>query len=661
MDSVACEPHVIKGTNNPRNEESPMWRSHKFLLPLLAAALTLVCGAVFGADRRPASVVEPFTYVYDVPSSSAPAASGESPLKTAGWSSLEEGETTHRFVGCAVLMNDKIVAVLRPGAVDLDLFSRQEERVKFLARLQPVCDGSVDLMRTSLAVGENTRSDVSIEVGLRSAGNKTGHIMYELNMGAAFVTTTADGDVEKLRVGAQCRFAVLPDFFGDDIVVDASTLSVSRAELPSENFLLSMLPGGEAIVMSVSESRDNDIEISLSDATPREMAYSEISYGKKPHIWIAVLRDKGIWHQRSVALADAGKVIDLDWKMPFAALWRVDWSTVDKLNDSWEMLLQKPDGEYAMQAWFGQDPTEGQSFGEKLGARDWNKPDRKRWNPVLSLFLFPCWVDSEGWGHLQPLAERRYTNGGKIYNFSGPTVIYPLDRATTAPFSTPIDKLTVVDLVRMTLGVGPCQYILDLEGQKGNSRGVATCYARDVINAIYKEGTQLRHQPEIDEQLDAAVAFIRNVRNRIDEYVTFGHDMQAYLNEQKRLHPEHAEFLDELLLVNGRLDEFFDANRERIRTPAEAEENAAGFRKELLTYAGGDAYAKCEARMRTFTSIGGAQDGLVAACRMIVKTLRQRAGLAMAQNPDLKEIAAEIRARTQAILRNPTGYEAARH
>lgn len=638
-----------------------MGRSRKSLLPSLAATLTLVCGVASGGDVGPASVVEPFTHVYDAPPSSAPAPTGESPLKTAGWSSLEEGETTHRFVGCAVLVNDKIVAVLRPGAADVDLFSRQEERVKFLARLLPVCDDGVDLVRTSLAVRENTRSDVSIEVGLRSSGEKTGRVVYELNAGAAFVKTTAGGDVEKLRVGAPCRFVVLPDFFGDDIVVDASTLPVSRAELPSENFVLSMLPGREAIVMSVSESRDNDIEISLSDAMPRQIAYSEISYGKKPHIWIAVLRDKGIWHQQSVALADAGKVIDLDWKMPFAALWRVDWSTVDKLNDSWEMLLQKPDGEYAMQAWFGQDPTEGQSFGEKLGGRDWNKPGRKRWNPVLSLFVFPCWVDSEGRGHLEPLAERRYTNGGKVYNFSGPTVIYPLDRATTAPFSTPIDKLTVVDLVRMTLGVGPCQYILDLEGQKGNSRGVATCYARDVINAIYKEGAQLKHGPEIDEHLGAAVAFIRNVRSRIDEYVAFGHEMRACLNEQKRLHPEHAEFLDELLLVNGRLDEFFEANRERIRTPAEAEENAAGFRKELLTYTGNDAYAKCDARMRTFTSIGGAQDGLVAECRMIVKTLRQRAGLAMAQNPELKGIATEIRARTQAILRNPTGYEAARH
>jgi len=625
------------------------------------AALILTCGAALTAVARPASAVEPFTYLYDADESSAPAATGESPLKTDAWSILEEDDTQHRFGGCAILANDKLVAVLRPGTPELDLFSRQGERVKFLARLQPICDGRVDLMRTSLAIGENTRGAVSIEVGLRSPGDKTGRVVYELKVGAAFIKTTAVEGVEKLRVEAPCRFAVLPDFFGDDMVVDAAVLTVPRADLPSENFLLSMLSGGDTILMTVSESRDNDVEIGLSDDAPRQIVHADVSYGKKPQIWIAVLRDKGIWHQQSVAPSDAGNVIDLDWKMPFAALWRVDWTAADSLNDSWEMLLQKPDGQYVMQAWFGQDPSEGQSFGERLGARDWNKPERRRWNPVLGQFVFPCWVDSDGRGHLQPLEKRRYTNGGEICNFAGPTIIYPLDRATVPPFRTPIDKLTVVDLVRMTLGVGPCQYILDLEGQKGNSRGVATCYARDVINDIYKNGTQLEHGSEIEEHLDAAVAFIRNVRGRIDEYVAFGHDMRAYLEEQKRLHPEHAEFLNELLLITRRLDEFFEVNREKIHTPAYAEETALRFRKELLTSTGTDAFAKCDAQMRIFTSIGGAQDGLVASCRMIVKTLRQRSGIAVAQNPDLKDIAAEIRSRTQAILRNPTGYEAARH
>jgi hypothetical protein len=213
----------------------------------------------------------------------------------------------------------------------------------------------------------------------------------------------------------------------------------------------------------------------------------------------------------------------------------------------------------------------------------------------------------------------------------------------------------------MTLGVGPCQYILDLEGQKRNSQGVATCYARDVINAVYKEGSQLQQARVIEEQLALAVAFITNVRGRIDQYVAFGREMTVFLEQQKRLHPRHAEFFDELLPVTKRLDQFFDEKKESIHTPAYAQETAGRFRQELLMYTGKDAYQKCAAQMAIFTSIGGAQDGLVASCRMIVKTLRQRAGIAMAVNPELKEIATAIRARTQAMLRNPTPYEAPRH
>jgi len=143
--------------------------------------------------------------------------------------------------------------------------------------------------------------------------------------------------------------------------------------------------------------------------------------------------------------------------------------------------------------------------------------------------------------------------------------------------------------------------------------------------------------------------------------VQFGRDLTAYLEEQKRRQPQHAEFVDELLLVTGRLDQFFEAGRERIHTPAFAGQNADMFRDKLLTYTGPDAYQQCGAQMGVFTSIGGAQDGLVASCRMIVKTLRQRSGLAMTENPDLKAIATEVRTRTQSMLRNPTPYEAPRH
>jgi hypothetical protein len=607
------------------------------------------------------SAAEPFTCVYDAPAETAAGLSEKTLSRKTGWLPVKPGDTTHRFRGCTVFMNDKIVAVLHGDSGDVDLYSRQTQGLKRCARLQPVRGDGANLRRTSLAVKENTRSSVSLEVGLPSPGGKPRSVTYKLNIGQPFIKTTATPGVAELRVRAPCRFAVMPDFFGDDILVDAAAISVGRAELPSENFLLHMMHGGEAILMTVSQSRDNDIAVTLSKSTPPRIESSDISYGPKPDVWVAVLAEKGVWHERAVRPTDAGKVLALDWKAPFLALWRVDWTAADGLTASWEMLLQHPEGKYVMQGWFGGDPRSGQSFGPEFGPRDWNKPGRKRWNPVLGSFAYPCWIDQDGRGYLQPLAKRRYVERGEACNFDGPAIVYPLDRAKAAPFRTPIEKLTVVDLVRQTLGVGPCRYILDLEGQKRNSSGVATCYARDVITAIYKEGTQLQHGGVIEEQLSAAVAFIRNVRERIDAYVEFGHKTRAYLERQKRLHPKHAKFLDELLSINGRLDEFFESRKAGIYTPEYAEKAAEDFRRELLKYTGPDAYSKCSAHMRIFTGIGGKQDGLVASCRMIVKVLRQRCGIAMAVNPELKDIATDLRARTQRILRNPTAYEAPQH
>ena len=74
-------------------------------------------------------------------------------------------------------------------------------------------------------------------------------------MGQPFVKTEARPGTTALSVQAPCRFLVLPDFFADDIVIDSAGLSVTHAELPSENFLLHLLPERDAIVMTVASNR----------------------------------------------------------------------------------------------------------------------------------------------------------------------------------------------------------------------------------------------------------------------------------------------------------------------------------------------------------------------------------------------------------------------
>ena len=48
------------------------------------------------------------------------------------------------------------------------------------------------------------------------------------------------------------------------------------------------------------------------------------------------------------------------------------------------------------------------------------------------------------------------------------------------------------------------------------------------------------------------VIFVKHIRGRIEQYVDFGHETLAYLDEQKKAHPELAEFLAEMRVAATR-------------------------------------------------------------------------------------------------------------
>jgi hypothetical protein len=407
-----------------------------------------------------------------------------------------------------------------------------------------------------------------------------------------------------------------------------------------------MTDGGEAIVMSVWNAREQDIEVTLSGkGTERVIDGSEISYGKNGKIWVAVMDGPGTWHAREVAKDDAGKVIRLGWKMPYPVQWRVDFKRTDSLIGSWEMIAEQPDGRFKFMK----------------PRYDWNNEDykyqrgdvvlppaRKRWNTALGSFQYPCWVDRNGQGFLQPLR--------KGCRFAGPVIIYPLDRVK----DTPLDTFTVVDIVRATLGVGPCEYILDLEGQEIVKKGLYTCAARSELDAIYSKGIQKQSRSRIEKVLTDVLVFVKGYRKRIDEYAAFGAQTLAYLDSQEKAHPELEEFLREMEKLAKRIAQIAGRSR-KIKTPDYVAKLTEEFRTTLIDYEGKDALDKCKKFTKALTSVGGAQDGVLGSCRVAVKVLRQRAGMAMAARPEVSEIANELRRRTQRVLRNPVHHEFLRH
>jgi len=602
-----------------------------------AGAVVLVVHSLASAAQPPAASVG----VFDTGTSSPAPLSGRAIASKAGWTRLPEDGPACTFKGDAVLSNDRITVVFRRSGPGAELYANGAQVAVLRAVLAPMTDRAAARI-ASVALAANTATETAVDAAFKMPGGKDATVRFVLQPGQVFVRTEPRGGVERLRLEAPCRFVVLPDFFADDIAVDAAELPVDRAELPSENFLLHMIGRGEAIVLAVWNQREEDIQVALAGQDKAKVIQaSEIPYGTKGNVYVALLEGPGIWHSHDVSKADADRVIPLQWKAPFAAHWRVDWRQDDGLTDSWDMLLQQPDGTYVKPDWFGQS--------DAYGTPDWMKPDRKRWTTVLGTFQYPCWIDKDGQGFLQPLKKP-----GK---FQGPALAYPVNRLPATPLAT----FTFVDIVRATLGVGPCEYVLDVEGQKKKAEGRPTCYSRTKLNTIYTNKEQKAKRAEVEQALADVLAFMRQIRTRIEGYVTFGHQTLAYLDEQKKARPDLAAFLSEMETAVRRIDDAVEARKDKIQPPQRAVQLVEEFRTTLLDYEGDDALDTCKKITAGFVGIGGAQDELVGECRLAVKILRQKAALAMAVDPRTAVVAKEIRSRTQATLRNPTSYEAPRH
>jgi hypothetical protein len=555
------------------------------------------------------------------------------------WTAIASGKTADSLQGDAVVSNGRIVAVLRKQDATLEIHAADRGGTPPRIRLRLLTAAGEPAARLArAAVIENSRAGAGLEATFLTAQGAELTGRFRIKRGEVTVQAEPGAGAGKLRVECPGRFAVLPDFFADDLTIDATKLPLDAAELPSENFVLHLGSGGDSIAMCVFENRQQDVRVTLAGTGDRRIITGSETGFEGKQIWVALLEAPGIWHTRDLAASDTGKVLPLEWRMPFPAQWRVDFTRSNELTDSWEMLLQEhPSGPYTKPSWLGSG--EGQI-----------PPDRRRWNTVLGTFAYPCWSDPAGNGYLQPIKSR-------VLQVRGPVLIFPINRVA----QTPLELYTVVDIMRNTLGVGPCQHILDIEGQKSEYRGRATCSVRDTITPIYERRRQKEQRSDIEAALDEGLVFVKHIRGRIIQYVAFGKDLRRYLDEQKRAHPELSEFIGEMDRLATEIDDRVAARSGKIKTPEDVARMNDEFRKEVLDHDDSDALKRCQAYARALVEIGGNQDELVGECRYVVRALRQRAGVLIALDPRVAPIAAEIRTRAQDVLRNPSSHEGARH
>jgi hypothetical protein len=546
----------------------------------------------------------------------------DGPEPRPGWTQLTEAAP---LKGDAVITNGRITVVVRRQSASADVYAGTALRSRLSLHT-----GNL----TKVSLTEVSKTGVCLEATYGTATAK-----FRLKRSEIFVEVEPGAGAEKLQVASPGRYVVLPDFFADDMLVDAAKIPPASIELPSENFLLHPTAGGDSLLMVVFENREQEVRVALSgEGDKRMFTASEIKFGKGRKIWAAVMEGKGIWHAFDVPAGSGGKISPLGWTMPFPAQWRSDFTRSDGLTDSWEMLLQpKKDADYYKPSWLGNDDR-------TLGL------NRKRWIEILGEFQYPLWSDHEGKGYIQPMAH-------KFCTMAGPAFLYPINRVK----ATPPDQFTALDVMRSTLGVGPCEYILDVEGQKEKQKGSYTCSVRDRLGEIYEKGTQKSKKDDIEKLLGEALEFVQFIRARIEVYIAFGKEIRTFIAEKRKASPELAGPLGELEAIAAQIEERLADRRDRIKAPTDVMALNDDFRKNVRDYEGPDLKDRLKKYTDSLTTIGGNQDKLVMECRWIVKALRQKAGLLMALDPRCAPVAEEVRTRTQTVLRSPTAHEKARH
>jgi hypothetical protein len=216
---------------------------------ILCTSLALVLAGAALQAAEPTSGPGPAAagvQLFDTAIAPAAALPGETIAQRKDWAQIPEEKTDHRFTGAAAVVNDRLALVLRPGAPGAELYSQSPDGPVLRALLMPLGPSPGSKLAT-VTIAENSPGEVALDATFVEAGGKMLGLRYSLAMGQVFVRTEPKEGAVALRVAAPGRFVVLPDFFADDIAVDAREIPVGEVDLPSENFLLHLLPGGDAI------------------------------------------------------------------------------------------------------------------------------------------------------------------------------------------------------------------------------------------------------------------------------------------------------------------------------------------------------------------------------------------------------------------------------
>ena len=494
----------------------------------------------------------------------------------------DQAETQPPAGGGASLENQSLRVTAVPGQPTVVLQVKTAAGIAQRAEIAILAPGAAHSAPLSKA---QVVEDQSGEQVLRVTA---GTAQAEMTLGEGlFVKINPGTSAASVEVRADTRYVALPDFFADDVVFDPLKFTAASLSVPAENFLLQFIEGGDSMLMciwpgnlklpghggaaasggkAVKDGPDPQVDLVFAGkGKTRRVSATRIEFQNKP-VYVGILEHKGIWHDQDAAGLPGYKPTPIAWKRPFEARWRGDFIVAEgKSLADWPTRNQSFDFKSTTSPrtvrWWdrGTDPLDARFAAATSNPRPekwWERGDENApqiWQESLaSFFLYPAVLKGDE-VRLCLYADRDKRNklrqgraeggkSGKKTSHAASThvyervIIYPLERLP----ATPLAVFTPVDLMRETLGTGPCEYVLDLAGVKpqpaGGDRPIlsyATCGLwNDHIAPIthrFKKRPDGSFDP-LDEKtkthliqaIEEMWYFVHAVHDRLREYRTWG-------------------------------------------------------------------------------------------------------------------------------------------
>jgi len=218
---------------------------------------------------------------------------------------------------------------------------------------------------------------------------------------------------------------------------------------------------------------------------------------------------------------------------------------------------------------------------------------------------------------------------------------YPLDRNAR----TPLTAFCPVDVIRNTLGVGPCQYVLQTEGLASDANPTPA-HVMGWVEEQFAKQKEKETADEIRAQLAAMTDHVAHAQARIEQYAALARELESLLeaNRENGSPSDAARSLSETI---AQLHAIVAAGRDRGNPPERAAELADSVVGLIGT---DDAAAECRRLGLEARTIGARQDTTLSRCRMAVRWLREQARMSRQRDPKNAAWAGEILARSERFL-----------